>query len=272
MRTSFPTPVLRLLVLCSLLGSAAAVAAPASRPVEWRIGDTAFRGTLVYDDAGAARKPGLLMAPNWMGPTEAAVEHARRIAGDDYVVLVADVYGTDVRPTNSEEAGAAAGALRQDPATLRQRMRKALDVLRAQAGQAPLDPGKVAAIGFCFGGTAALELARDGADIAAAVSFHGNLRTPQPASKPLQASVLVLNGAADRAVSNEDMIAFFGEMDAVDADWMFVNLGGAVHCFSEPSAASPPNCVYDPVAAERAFDTMDVFLDDVFLDDRFSAD
>ena len=261
----------RKLTLMSLLASGllpiAVQAATVTRPVEWTIGDLQFRGTLVHGEGGQDR-PGLLMAPNWMGPTEQAVEHARSIAGDDYVVLVADLYGTAVRPENAEQAGAAAGALRSDPARLRARMEKALAVLREQSGHAPLDGTRVAAIGFCFGGTAALELARAGADIAAAVSFHGGLKTQQPAQKDaLKASVLVLNGAADRAVPNEDVLAFWQEMDDAGADWMFVNLGGAVHCFSEPSAASPPNCVYDATAAERAFDTMDDFLAD-----RFAAD
>ena len=252
-------------VTLSLLFAAPLLAAPVSQPVEWTIGDTQFRGVLVYDDASGAKRPGLLMAPNWMGVTDDAVAHATEIAGRDYVVLVADMYGVDVRPDGPQAAAAATTPLRQDRALMRTRAGKALEVLRAQAGTAPLDTRRLAAIGFCFGGTVALELARAGADLAGVVSFHGGLSTDQPASaEALTAGVLVLNGAADRAVSAEEIAAFQQEMTAAGADWTFVNLGGAVHCFSEPSANRPPNCVHDARAAERAFGMMRDYLDGWF--------
>lgn len=260
---------MRKLALCSLLLAAPLCtvplhAAPVERPVEWSIGDTQFRGTLVWDDASDAKRPGLLMAPNWMGPTADAVAHARQIAGDDYVVLVADMYGVDVRPDGPEAAAAATRALRETPGMMHERGGKALEVLRAQAGDAPLDPLRIAAIGFCFGGSVVLELARSGADIAGVVSFHGGLRGSTADADTLKAGVLVLNGAADQSVSREDIAAFGKEMAAANADWTFVDFGGAVHCFSEPSANRPPNCVYDPQAAKRGFAMMDDYLADWF--------
>lgn len=253
---------MRLLALMtSLLLAAPLLAAPIATPVEWTIDDTRFRGVLVYDDATDAKRPGLLMAPNWMGVTDDAVAHAKQIAGRDYVVLVADLYGVDLRPDGPQAAAAATTPLREDRALMRTRASKALQVLREQAARAPLDSTRLAAIGFCFGGTVALELARDGAELAGVVSFHGGLSTDQPASAgSLKAGVLVLNGAADRAVPAEEIAAFQQEMTAADADWTFVNLGGAVHCFSEPSASRPPNCVYDARAAERAFGMMRDYL------------
>lgn len=237
--------------------------------VEWTLGQDRFSGVLVYDDEGDMR-PGLVMVPNWMGVTEASVENARRIAGDDYVVLVADVYGVDNRPKDSGEAGRISGTLRNDRALLRERALKAVEVLQAQAGQAPVDPGRIGAIGFCFGGTTVLEMARSGADLAGVVSLHGGLASPMPvaAGDTVRTPVLVLNGAADRAVGNEEIVGFGKEMDAAGADWQFVNFSGAVHCFAEASAGNDPasNCRYDERAARRAYVMLDSFFEERFGD------
>ena len=152
-----------LLAFGLLLATAPALAEMVAKPVEWTVGEDRFSGYLVYDDAKSDARPGLVMVPNWMGVTDDAVARAKDIAGDDYVVLVADVYGSDNRPTGPAEAGKIAGALRDDPALLRQRALKAVEVLRARAGQAPVDPAKIGALGFCFGGGVTLELVRSGA-------------------------------------------------------------------------------------------------------------
>ena len=172
---------MRALALAVLgLAASQAHAAMQSKPVEWELDGTKFSGFLVYDDAGA-NKPGIVMVPNWMGVSEGAVERAKAIAGSDYVVLVADVYGADVRPKNPQEAGKAAHEAYADLPRLRARAGKALDVLKANAGGAPLDTTKVAAVGFCFGGSTALELARSGAELDGVVTFHGGLDTSSPA-------------------------------------------------------------------------------------------
>ncbi|MBW3550831.1 MAG: dienelactone hydrolase family protein [Proteobacteria bacterium] len=254
-------------VLPLLLCAAPAFAAMTTEPVEWTIDEEAYSGVLVYDDASPAARPGLVMVPNWRGINPAAVEQAARIAGDDYVVLVADVYGSEVRPRDNQEAGEAAGPLLKDRERLRARIEKAVDVLRAQAGSAPLDAGKIGALGFCFGGSTVLELVRGGSDLAGAVSLHGGLDTPLPAEpNAARTPVLVLNGAEDRAVTDQDIEDFEQEMDAADADWQFVNFGGAVHCFAEPSAGDDPesNCRYDARAAERAYRMMDGFFRERF--------
>lgn len=251
--------------LSLLLVTSPVLAAMQAQPIEWNIGEQAFSGVLVYDDANAIKRPGLVMVPNWMGVTPSAIEKAKQIAGDDYVVLVADVYGKQQRPKNPEEAGALAKTLRDDRAQLRTRIKEAVDVLKGQAAKVPLDAGRIGAIGFCFGGTTVLELARAGSDIAGVVSFHGGLSTPVPAKDDaVRTSVLVLNGADDRGVSDEDIAAFEKEMDAAGADWQFVNFSGAVHCFAESDQKSPPNCVYHPVAAKRAFEMMNDFFRERF--------
>lgn len=257
----------RLLAIALLLCAMPAWAAMQSRPVEWTLGGQAFSGVLVYDDANAAKRPGLLMVPDWKGVTPAAVATAKKIAGRQYVILVADVYGKGVRPKDDAAAMKQVKSLYADRSVLRERVARSLQALRDQAGKAPLDAAKIGAIGFCFGGATALELARSGADIAGVASFHGTLPTSMPAKAgEVKASLLVLNGADDRNTSLDDVAGFKKEMDAAGVDWQFVDFSGAVHCFALESAHSPPGCVYDPRAAKRAF----VMMDDFFRE-RFAA-
>ncbi len=248
-----------------LLLSAPAFAAMQARPVEWKIGKDSFSGVLVYDDVNTIKRPGLVMVPNWMGVNDSAVQKAKLVAGDDYVVLVADVYGKGVRPKDAEEAGKISKPLRDDRATLRIRISEAVKVLKQQAGKAPLDEARIGAMGFCFGGTTVLELARSGSDVAGVVSLHGGLATPMPAADDaVQTSVLVLNGADDRGITDEDIAVFEKEMDAAGADWQFVNFSGAVHCFAEADQNSPPGCVYNERAAKRAFEMLHDFFRERF--------
>ncbi|WP_254573862.1 dienelactone hydrolase family protein [Stenotrophomonas acidaminiphila] len=251
-----------LLVAC-VSAAMPALAKLQQRPVEWQLDGTRYSGVLVFDDEGDGRRPGVVMVPNWRGVNASAIEKAGRIAGDDYVVLVADVYGSAVRPKDDAEAAAASRPLRENRAALRARARAALDALKAQAGKAPLDASRIAAVGFCFGGSTVLEMARAGMPLAGVVSLHGGLSTPSPAAAgSAKVPMLVLNGAADRGVTAEDIAAFGKEMDGAGADWQFVNFSGAVHCFAESDANSPPGCLYDPRAAKRAWKMMDDFLEE----------
>lgn len=243
-----------------------AVAKMQNKTVEWKVGDKTFSGVLVYDDASRDKRPGLVMVPNWMGVTPTAIQTAEKIASDDYVVLVADVYGKGVRPKNKEEAGKLTQATYSDGGLmLRARMRKAVETLKAQSGKAPVDANKIGAFGFCFGGSAALELARSGSDVAGVVSLHGGLEGYRPVDGGrVRAPVLVLNGADDANVTDAHIAAFEKEMDAAKADWQFVNFSGAVHCFSQPESNDPPNCLYNQRAAKRAFRMMDDFFEERF--------
>lgn len=259
------TNAMRFLVAAMLAACAMpALAEMQAKPVEWQVGDDVFSGVLVYDDASDELRPGLVMVPDWLGVRDDAVTQAKHIAGDDYVVLLADMYGKDVRPSGPEQAREQTGKLYADPAAMRARINKALEVLRTNAAGAPLDPGKLAAFGYCFGGTAVLELARSGADVAGVVTFHGGLSTEMPAEEgAVKASVLVLNGADDRGTI-DDIPAFQAEMDAAGADWQLVNFSNTVHCFALPHAKSPPGCVYNPLSARRAEKMMDDFLEERF--------
>lgn len=258
-----------LLALGLLLATAPVFAAMQAKPVEWKVGNDRFSGYLVYDNVSADKRPGLVMVPNWMGVTKDSVERAKAIAGDDYVVLVADVYGQGNRPKNAKEAGAYAGGLRgDDRSRLRARMQGAVAALKAQAAKSPLDVTRIGAFGFCFGGSSVLELARAGDELAGVVSLHGGI-APGPKSATaaeVKTPVLVLNGGADKSVSDADIRAFKNEMDAAGADWQFVDFAGAVHCFAEPSAGNDPStgCAYDERAAKRAYRMLADFFEERF--------
>jgi dienelactone hydrolase len=251
---------------CALLLSGFALAAQAKmvhKPVEWTQDGTRFHSVLVYDDAVSTKRPGLVMVPNWYGVNDLAVKKAEGIAGKDYVILVTDMYGEKVRPTSDDQAKAAVKPLYGDRALMRTRVNLALEQLKAQAKDAPIDLTKLAAIGFCFGGSAVLDLARSGADIAAVVSFHGGLQTDDPAlAKQIKARVLVMNGADDKGTM-PDADKFMDEMRGSKADWQFVVLGNTVHCFTETDQHSP-GCAYDERAAKRSYRMMQDWLHGAF--------
>ncbi|GAB1596447.1 dienelactone hydrolase family protein [Lysobacter claricitrinus] len=250
-----------------LLAAAQSHAAMRTRNVDWTLDGDKFQGVLVYDDAGPKNRPGLVMVPNWMGVNASAVEKAKKVAGRDYVVLVADVYGANVRPKDAKEAGAAAGGLKGDRPKLRARMEKAVDVLRAQAGSSPLDARHIGAFGFCFGGTSVLELVRAGAALDGAVTLHAGLDATMPAAPGVaKTPLLVLNGAADKGAPREAVAAFQAEMNTAGADWQFVDFGGAVHCFAEADAGNDPasNCRYDAKSAARAYRMLGDFFRERF--------
>lgn len=258
-----------LLALALVIAAAPVLAEMRVTPVEWTVGKDRFSGYVVHDGASADKRPGLVMVPNWMGVTDDSIERAKAVAGDDYVVLVADVYGKGVRPKNAGEAGKLAGGLRgADRGMLRARINGAVAALKAQARKAPLDPARIGAFGFCFGGSTVLELVRGGADLAGVVSLHGGIAPGAKSSTAaaIKTPVLVLNGAADKSVPDADILAFEKEMDGAGADWQFVDLSGAVHCFAEPSAGNDPstNCAYDERAAKRAYRMLADFFEERF--------
>ena len=236
-------------------------AAVVTKTVAYEIDGEAFEGVLVYDDSVTTPRPGLLAVPNWMGVNEDTVAKAARAAGDKYVVFVADMYGKSIRPSNAEEAGAAATAVRADRPLMRKRAQAAVEVLKAQNGEVALDLSKLGAIGFCFGGGTVLELARSGAPLKGFVSFHGNLDTQN-----IKAPVLVLHGADDPAVPQAQVDGFIAEMKAAKTDWQLVSYGGAVHSFTNPKANVPGRNEYHPVVAARAFKAMNDLFDEVFAE------
>ncbi|MCL1961510.1 MAG: dienelactone hydrolase family protein [Desulfovibrionaceae bacterium] len=265
--TRFLRPVLA--AFTSLLAAlSCAHAAPVAQPLEWQVEGQSFHGYLVYDDASQQPRPGLVMAPDWMGVTRAAIDRAKALAGSRYVILVADYYGKGAQPKDSAEAGQLAKQLRGgDRAALRARIQAAVAALRGQAGRAPVDAGKIGAFGFCLGGTTVLELARAGDKLAGIVTLHGDLSAGRRAAPgSAQTPLLILNGADDKSVTAQHIADFQQEMNAAGADWQLVDFSGAVHCFALPNVGADPasNCRYDERTARRAYRMMDGFFDEVF--------
>lgn len=260
----------RLLVCCLAVGAFVAGPAHAEMKAD-RVGYTVagkqFEGVLVYDDAVSGKRPGVVMSPNWMGVTDAAIAKAKMLAGGRYVFFVADMYGVDIRPKDGKEAGQAAGAVRQDLDGLRARINKAVDVLVAEGGQRGIvDSARIAAIGFCFGGGTVLELARSGRDIKGVVTFHGSLTTPRPQdAKNIKAKILILHGADDpfEPKANRDKIE--AELRAPGTvDYQIVAFSGAVHSFTDPDAHITGKAEYNPLVTKRAYRMMNDFFDEIF--------
>lgn len=210
--------------------------------------------------SATADTPAILICYNWMGPSAYFEHRAKALASLGYVAMVADPYGTSVRPQNTDEAGGASGAMYKDAVGFRARMQRALDVLLEQP---EVDSARVGAIGYCFGGTAVLELARDGAPLQAVVSFHGGLKTQQLAEVAPRASLLVLHGDRDPFVPAAEVAGFLEEMRSVEADFQFVRFSGAVHSFSNPNTAFPGKAEYHPASAVRSWQMATSFLNSI---------
>lgn len=255
------------LTICLLTLSAQAELT--TRTVTTELDGTTLTHTLVYDAAAVETLPALLMVPNWLGPTEASLEKASKIADMGFVVLMADMYGVDVRPKNAAEAARAAGTIRNDRPLQRARANHALETLRQQADVAPINRDQLVAIGFCFGGGTVLELARSSADIDLVVSFHGDLVSPtlEPDSRNITASVLVLHGADDPFVPPSHVMRFTQAMDATEVDYTFVSFANTVHSFTDPYANMPGKAEFDADANRRAFAIMQWYVDDMFAAD-----
>lgn len=255
----------RLLATLLALGCALSAGAQVrTEPIEYRDGATVLEGCLVYDAAIQGRRPGVLIIHQWKGLTDYELKRADMLAKLGYNVFAADIYGKGIRPKSSQEAGAEAGKYKNDRALLRRRTQAGLEVLRKQA---LTDPKRMAAIGYCFGGTAVIELARSGADLGGVVSFHGGLDSPNPEdARQIRCKVLALHGADDPHVSAKDLAAFEDEMRQARVDWQLVQYGGAVHSFTDWNAGDNPQrgAAYNQRADRRSWDDMKQFFAEIF--------
>jgi dienelactone hydrolase len=239
-----------------------------SQLVEYKQGDAVLEGYLAYDDAAKGKRPGVLVVHAWMGLDDSAKQRADMLAALGYVALAADIYGKGVRPKDRSEAGKLASQYKNDRKLLRERVNAALAQLVANPR---VDANKTAAIGYCFGGTTVLELARSGARVGGVVSFHGGLDSPSPGDgKSITAKLLVLHGAADPYEKPSDFAAFQKELADAKVDWQLIEYGGAVHCFTDKTVGSDPTtgCAYDPAADTRSWTAMRSFFDELFAGKR----
>lgn len=209
--------------------------------------------------------PGILVFPEAFGLGEHAKTKARRLAELGYVALACDLHGEGRLKTDRDEMMADLGALRQAPERIRARAKGGYDAL---LGRAEVDPAKVASIGFCFGGTMSLELARGGNALSGVVGFHSGLGTTRPEdAKNITAKILVLLGADDPGIPAEQRDSFEAEMRAAKVDWQMKLYGGVVHSFTNPEADAmgmPDFARYDAVADRRSWSEMLAFFDEIF--------
>ncbi len=245
------------------LAAGASHAETVTRTVEYHQGDTTLEGSVSYDTAGPAKKPGVLIFHPWMGPTAYERKRAEQLAALGYVAFVADVYGKGVRPRNTKEAAAEAGKYRANRPLLRARGQAALAALRQQPN---VLPEKIGAIGYCFGGGAALELGRSGADVLGIVSFHGSLDTPTPEdAKNIRGKVLVLHGADDPNVSRAAVLGLEDELTRAGVDWEVDLYANTVHAFTLPEVGTDKSkgVAYNPEADKRSWQRFRDFLAEV---------
>lgn len=248
------------------LGSGLAARAQVhTEAVEYKDGDTVLEGYLAYDDAIIkGKRPGVLIVHQWKGLGDYEKKRAEMLAKLGYNVFCCDVYGKGIRPQDPKSAGALAGKYKTDRELLRERVKAGLEVLKKQE---LTDPKRVAAIGYCFGGTAVIELARSGADIAGVVSFHGGLDSPRSEDgNKIRCKVLALHGADDPTVSKRDLAAFEDEMRHAKVDWQLILFGGAVHAFTQWDAGSDNSkgVAYNEKADMRSWEYMKLFFNEIF--------
>lgn len=254
------------LALATLLGAMAVWSAAKPHRVIAYSQDSAALEGLFFPSAGKSRAPapGIVLFPDWMGVTPSAEDYAASVSALGYAVFVADVYGKNVRPQGPEDAGKTAAIYKNDRSLMRARAMAALQTLKLQKG---VDTSRIAAMGYCFGGTCALELGRSGAKLLGIVSLHGGLETPNAQDAlNIRGKVLVLHGANDPYVPAEQVGNFMEEMKQAKVDWQMVFYGGAVHGFTNPKAPLDPKTgyAYQPEAARRSFGAMKAFYGEIF--------
>jgi len=232
--------------------------------VAYRQGDAVLEGYLAYDDSFPGPRPGILIAHEWTGLGSYVKGRAEQLARIGLVVFAADIYGKGVRPADRQEAAKISESYLANRPLMRARARAALDEL----GKNPrVDPKRIAAIGYCFGGAVVLELARSGAPLAGAVTFHGELDTPHPEDdKNIRCKVLSCTGANDPFITQEKVDAFWKEMRDAGVDWQLNVYSGAVHSFTNPDAGNDPSvgAAYNAEADHRSWRAMTDFLDEIF--------
>ncbi len=232
--------------------------------IQYRHGDVLLEGYLAYDDSVSGKRPGVLVVHEWWGLNDYAKSRAEQLAAMGYIAFAADMYGKGVLAKTAEEAGMLASMFRSNRQLMRARAGAALEVLRKNE---LVDVGRMAAIGYCFGGGTVLELARGGAAVKGVVSFHGNLDNPNPQdARNIKASVLVLHGGNDPYVTPEQVMSFWKEMKGTDALWQITIYSGAVHSFTNPSSGNDPSkgVAYNSRADKSSWEAMRLFFSEIF--------
>jgi dienelactone hydrolase len=224
--------------------------------VEYKDGDVTLIGYLAYDETKSGKRPGILVMPEALGLGDHVKRRAERLAELGYVALAGDPYGNGIQATDLPGAMKLATPLFENVDKLRKRGRAALDKL---ASLPQVDSSRLAAMGFCMGGTFSLELARDGAPLRGIVSFHGGLQTQRPAAPgQVKAKILVCTGSDDPMIPVAQVSALEEEMKKAGADWQVITYGGAGHSFTNPDSGQlgMPGIAYHQPTDERSWKAM----------------
>jgi dienelactone hydrolase len=228
--------------------------------VAYRDGETELTGEFAWDAERQEKRPGILVLHGGAGLDSHAKGRAKRLAELGYIAFACDMYGHGVAG-DRQRVMARIAELRDDTAKLCQRAQAGVGVLLSH----PQVDRRIAAVGYCFGGMVALELARSGAEIAGAVSVHGSLGTQRPAQAgAVKAKILVCHGALDPHVPMTQVNTFMQEMNAAGADWQLIVYGGAMHGFTHESGPTLPGVAYDAVADARSGAAIQDFLSELF--------
>jgi dienelactone hydrolase len=206
-------------------------------PVTYSDGTTTMKGFVVYDDASTAKRPGIIMVHEWWGITPHIHNEAKKYAAQGYTAFIADMFGDAKTADNPKDAGALSGGVMKDPKAMESRFNAAKAEL---AKQATVNPDRIGAVGYCFGGAVVINMARTGADLKAVAGFHASLglNTPPPAAGTIKAKILILNGADDPFVKREQYDTLKKELDAAKANYQVIEYPGAVHAFTNPEATA----------------------------------
>ncbi len=234
-----------------------------TRLIEYQHNDLTLEGFLAWDDSQSGPRPAVAVAHAWAGRSDFECERATRLAELGYVGFALDMYGKDVRGTNNEENTALMMPLAQNRPLLQERMHLAIDTLKQQP---EVDASNLAAMGYCFGGLCALDLARSGGDVKGVISFHGQLTPPgNTEGQPINAKILCLHGYADPMVPPEKILELGKELTDAGADWQLHAYGNTLHAFTNPAANDPGfGTVYSEAADRRSWQSMHNFLAELF--------
>jgi dienelactone hydrolase len=230
--------------------------------IEYTHGDVVLQGFVAYDGLLKSKRPGILVIHEWWGHNQYVRDRARQLAELGYVAFALDMYGKGVQAKSMEQAQKMAGKFYEDRQLMRDRAAAGLEILKQHRN---VDATRLAAVGYCFGGTTALELARSGAELRCVVCFHGGLKTANPADAlNIKGTVLVLHGADDPNVPPAEVSAFQDEMRQANVDWYMVYFGNAVHSFTNPAAGmdKTKGAAYNYNADQRGWTIMrELFLE-----------
>lgn len=261
---------LGLIVVSFILMAAGQISADTNvlgKEADYSANGVVMKGYLAYDTDIEGKRPGILVVHEWWGLNDYARRRARMLAKLGYVALAVDMYGNGKQATHPDDAGKFSSELMKNFDVAKSRFIAAMDFLKKQP---EVDPDRIAAIGYCFGGGIVLNMARQGIDLKGVASFHGELTAVKPAQPgAVKAKILVLNGAADKFTTPEKIEAFKKEMKKAGVDYKFISYPGAMHSFTNPEADIYGKkfnlpLAYNAEADKKSWNELKIFLKNIF--------